>query len=648
MNFFGDFIRSISGRMFFVYVLLCGVISAVIANYLYDEGLDKFIAQKVDEKATALQLVDAFVTTYSRFRSQYGPDAPVPATFRAHSIESFNKLLGSSSPFVLRWVGREGRQIKTAPVDAAMAKTIEDYVTAADRKPKSVLTNINDQKVLRTIYPSLASEQSCVNCHNQLQPGQQWHLNDVMGAFAIDIPVGPSLAGIRAQSYIVAGSLFVALIAIGLAISLLHFRQLIQRKSAESQLQLQNMRFSAAMNSMSQGLCIFDADRRLLVCNEQYGSMYALPPELLRPGTSHEAIIGHRVSHGILAGEKNDDAVSNKLAELNRHSSEKTSSRVDKLSDGRLIKVTRDPMPGGGWIAIHEDVTERLQLASEQTRRNTIDSAIASFRTRVESVLQTVKDCTIAMKSTATDLFGSSEQTSHRAGGIVQATHGASVSVQNAADATRKMSGSAAEISQQIGQTTKVVRSAVSRVKATNDEFTGLSNAAQNIGDVIKLIQQISGQTNLLALNASIEAARAGEAGRGFSVVAAEVKSLALQTRKATEGVAGQISAVQASTKGAIQSVGNIEEYIGEISSYTSAVELSIEQQSAATLEISQNVANAAEETNKIVSVLGEVADAAIATRASARIVLTSSKSVEDAVENLRREVESFLGSVAA
>jgi len=105
---------------------------------------------------------------------------------------------------------------------------------------------------------------------------------------------------------------------------------------------------------------------------------------------------------------------------------------------------------------------------------------------------------------------------------------------------------------------------------------------------------------------------------------------------------------VQASTKGAIQSVGNIEEYIGEISSYTSAVELSIEQQRAATLEISQNVANAAEETNKIVSVLGEVADAAIATRSSAEIVLTSSKSVEDAVENLRREVESFLGSVAA
>jgi methyl-accepting chemotaxis protein len=271
-----------------------------------------------------------------------------------------------------------------------------------------------------------------------------------------------------------------------------------------------------------------------------------------------------------------------------------------------------------------------------------------SFRERVESVLKTVNDCTRALKATATDLFGSSEQTSLRAKGIVLASQGASTSVENAAVATRQMSDSATEIGQQIGQTTNVVRSAVSKVKATNDEFAGLSSAAQKIGDVVKLIQQISGQTNLLALNATIEAARAGEAGRGFAVVASEVKSLALQTGKATEEVIGQISAVQASTTGAIQAVGSIELCIDEISTHASAVAGSIEEQGAATLEISNNVANAAQETSKIVAVLGEVADAAIATRASAEIVLTASDSVEGAVENLRREVESFLGSVAA
>ena len=77
-------------------------------------ALKAFFDQKAAEKATALQLVDAFVTTYSRFRSQFGQDAPVPATFRAHSIEDFNKKLGSDSAFMLRWVGRQGRQIAIA------------------------------------------------------------------------------------------------------------------------------------------------------------------------------------------------------------------------------------------------------------------------------------------------------------------------------------------------------------------------------------------------------------------------------------------------------------------------------------------------------------------------------------------------------
>lgn len=523
-----------------------------------------------------------------------------------------------------------------------MAQAIEAFVATTDRLPKSELRTINDQSILRTIYPSLATEQSCVDCHNKLQTGkEQWHLDDVMGAFAIDIPVGAFLEGIKTQSYTVGCCLFIALAGLGLAISILHFRQLSEREAASLRVNIQNTRFNAALSNMTQGLCMFDADKQLVVSNQRYASIYALPPELLAPGTSHEAIIAHRVSHGILAGEKTDAAVEQKLAALSRHSTGKASSRVDKLADGRLIKVTRDPMAGGGWVATHEDVTEQAQ-------RNSIDSAIASFRDRVESVLQTVGDCTAALKSTATNLFGSSEQTSLRAKGIVHASQEASTNAENAAVATRQMSDSASQIGQQINQTTDIIRSAVSKVKTTNDEFVGLSNAAQKIGDVTKLIQQISGQTNLLALNATIEAARAGQAGRGFAVVASEVKSLALQTSKATEEVVGQILAVQASTKGAIQAVGSIEKCIGEISTYASAVAGSIEEQSAANLEIFNNVENAAKETSKIVAVLGEVANAAIATRTSAEIVLSASESVESAIENLRREVESFLGNVAA
>ncbi|MBX9773709.1 MAG: PAS-domain containing protein [Xanthobacteraceae bacterium] len=637
MGTLGRFLRSKAGRILLVYVILAGGISAAVASYFYTSSLATFIARKVDEQATTLQLVDAFVSNYSRLRSELGANAPVPATFRAHSIGTFNKQLGESGTFVLRWVGRPGREIKTPPIDAETAAMIEAFTTSPERGPRSALTNIDSRPILRTVYPSLANEQSCVTCHNEIQKNKfQWQLNDVMGAFAIDIPVGGFLESIKAQSYTVAFGLFLAFAGIGLAISILHFRQLNEREASEMQAQRQAVRFNVALNNMSQGLCMFDADKRLVVCNERYAQFYRLPPELVLPGVAHEKIIGHRVESGLMPG-----TLAEKLTESKGRSSDTVQTRVDKLSDGRTIRVLRAPMPGGGWVATHEDITEQAQRAS-------IDSAIATFRQRVERVLATVGDSTDTMKSTAAKLFGSSEQTSERAKGILEASQGASTSVENVAVATRQMSTSATEIGQQVAQTTKIVRDAVTKVNATNDQFSGLSNAAQKIGDVINLIQQISGQTNLLALNATIEAARAGEAGRGFAVVASEVKSLALQTGKATEDVAEQISAVQASTKGAIHAVGSIEKCIQEISSYTMAVAGSIEEQGAATLDISNNVANAAQETSKIAAVLGEVADAAVATRTSAEVVLSASKSVEGAVDNLRHEIETFLGNVAA
>jgi methyl-accepting chemotaxis protein/NO-binding membrane sensor protein with MHYT domain len=417
----------------------------------------------------------------------------------------------------------------------------------------------------------------------------------------------------------------------------------------------QNLQLSVALNKMLQGLCMFDANKRLVVCNSYYAELYRIPPELAKAGTPHDAIISHRVLNGILSGEKSDIALNQTLSALGKLSTETTSSRVDKLADGRLICVTRQPIGGGGWVATHQDITERLlfekqcdDLTAKETRRASIDTAISSFRERVEGVLKTVSDSASAMKATASALFGSSEQTSQRAGEVVQASNEASTNVENAAFAASQLSGSITEISLQLGQTTEIVFSAVSKAKATNDEFVGLTRAAQKIGDVVKLIQQIAGQTNLLALNATIEAARAGEAGRGFAVVASEVKSLAVQTAKATEEIAGQILEAQGSTSGAVEAVRSIEKSMGEISTYTSAVAAAISEQSAATGEISRNVASAAQETSRVVAALSEVAGAAIATRTSAEIVLTASQAVESAVGSLRGEVESFLRDVAA
>ena len=251
------------------------------------------------------------------------------------------------------------------------------------------------------------------------------------------------------------------------------------------------------------------------------------------------------------------------------------------------------------------------------------------------------------MRATAATLFGSSEQTSQRAESAVQAFNEASTNVSTAAVAADELSRSIAEISRQLTHTSNIVGLATEEARATDGEIAGLADGAQKIGDVVKLIRDIAEQTNLLALNATIEAARAGEAGKGFAVVASEVKSLAVQTAKATEDIASHIQAVQDSTSGAVDAIRQIAARMQEINEYTSAVAASVEQQNAATGEISHNVTSAANGTGHVVAVLGEVAGAATETRGSAEVVRDASESVEQAVANLRLEVEDFLAKVA-
>jgi diguanylate cyclase (GGDEF)-like protein len=132
-----------------------------------------------------------------------------------------------------------------------------------------------------------------------------------------------------------------------------------KQRSLTRELTLQNLRFDAALDNMGEGLCMFDAEKRLVVCNDRYAKLYRLPPELLEVGTLHSAIIAHRVAHGILKGETDEGAVKHKISALGQLPADATSSRIDELSDGRLICVTRQPMEGGGWVATHADVTEQ-------------------------------------------------------------------------------------------------------------------------------------------------------------------------------------------------------------------------------------------------------------------------------------------------
>jgi diguanylate cyclase (GGDEF)-like protein/PAS domain S-box-containing protein len=272
------FIRSRSGRGFLLHLSVCAALSVAVGYGFYYFSLNWFKEHKSNEKIIALQLVDAFVANYSAIRSQFGQNAPVPASFRAHAIEAFNKQNGNNSDFRLASVGRPGREILTPPTDVPMARTIEAFAATPNPKPVSELLDVNGELMFRTVYPTVAHEQSCVNCHNALQPDKaQWHLNDVIGAFVIDVPISPFMHTVMWQSAGIGLGLFLALALAGLTISLIYFRQMEALDASAAKLGRTQNFLDSIIENMPMSVAVKDArDRCYVLINRTAEAIFGI------------------------------------------------------------------------------------------------------------------------------------------------------------------------------------------------------------------------------------------------------------------------------------------------------------------------------------------------------------------------------------
>jgi methyl-accepting chemotaxis protein/NO-binding membrane sensor protein with MHYT domain len=414
---------------------------------------------------------------------------------------------------------------------------------------------------------------------------------------------------------------------------------------------LQGQRLAGALDTLSIGLLIFDADERILVCNKPYQEMYGVPAHVVAPGIGTlTSLLKFRTDNGTFREDPQQYLVNLRKA-LQTGSA---THREPRLVDGRFISVSTHPMAGGGWVAIHENISERKQAEQEHSlsvardqRRVWIEEAISSFRARAETTLQMVMQSSGAMNSVAQTLLKMSARTSENAQAALDSSHEASAGTDSAASAARELSASITEINRQLNHTVEAVSAAVTRAAKSDSEIAALGDAAQKIGDVVKLIQHIAGQIKLLALNAAIEAARAGAAGNGFSVVAAEVKSLSVQSAAAAEDIARQIGTVQLSTHNAIDSIRAITKQVQDINVFSSEASASVEQQGRATREISECVVGASGSAKTVLEVLTQVSSDATATSDSARSVLQASDAVEVAALSLREEIGAFLQKVS-
>ena len=222
-------------------------------------------------------------------------------------------------------------------------------------------------------------------------PARDWRLVMLAGgaSFAVSyalfqyvFPVGRWVATASAPVASLFLSAIVAFLAMALTLAVL------SRK-----LRRDNLRMRVAINNMSQGLCMFDGNERLVVCNQRYMDMYKVSGDVVKPGITLQNLLKYRISNGSFTR----DPVEYRRDLVGAMSAGKTTSTEVKSANGRSITVINRPMPDGGWVATHEDITERrdaererVSMQEQQQRRAVIEQAIAVFRQRVEDHLKTV------------------------------------------------------------------------------------------------------------------------------------------------------------------------------------------------------------------------------------------------------------------
>ncbi len=309
----------------------------------------------------------------------------------------------------------------------------------------------------------------------------------------------------------------------------------------------------------------------------------------------------------------------------------------------RAVEVFRD-----NALAVRrmEQEAAAQREAAEAERTRMMSDLAGRFEQGMQGVITGVGGRATEMGQSASELARVAERGRGLAEAVANRAEQASVNVQTVASATQELAASIREISAQVQRSVAVSGRATQETQRTSELIDGLSSAAERIGTIVQLIQAIASQTNLLALNATIEAARAGEAGRGFAIVASEVKNLASQTAQATEQISSQIATIQSATEETVGAIAQFGTTVREIAEISNAIAAAVEQQGAATSEIARNVEQAASGTAAVTQEIGDVRSVAGQTDAGAEAALAAAAALQQQAASLKSNVDDFLQTI--
>ncbi len=309
------------------------------------------------------------------------------------------------------------------------------------------------------------------------------------------------------------------------------------------------------------------------------------------------------------------------------------------------LETFRAAMLDRDRIAAEKEEQERH---NETEKRQAVEEMALSLEQSVKSIINGVSSAAGDMEETAQSMSTTADQTRSQASAAAEASGEASANVEDVAASAEELSASIREILEQVGHSSNIARRAADEATRTNETVEGLVDMAGKIGDVVAMITGIASKTNLLALNATIEAARAGEAGKGFAVVATEVKNLANQTAKATDDIVSQIDAIQAATTDAAGAIKGIGDVITEINEISTTIAGAMEEQDAATQEITRNAQHVSGRAKEVSGNVNSVSEAALDTGKAATQVLSSASALAHQSDELTQAVDKFLERIRA
>lgn len=291
---------------------------------------------------------------------------------------------------------------------------------------------------------------------------------------------------------------------------------------------------------------------------------------------------------------------------------------------------------------------QRLEQQIQLKRAENLERLTKTFEASISDLVAVLASSTEELNATARSMSSIAEETTAQSTSMSHSSKLTSDNIQTVASATEELSASIRELSQQVTGASHATKSAVQNATEASSQIEGLLHASEQIGTVVRIIQGIAEQTNLLALNATIESARAGDAGKGFAVVANEVKSLAQEPAKATEQIVEQVASVQRETRSAVEAIRNIEIQIRKVDETAASIAAAIEEQNAATEEISRTTQMSASNVQQLDENVSNVNAAAESTGQAADEVLTASDSLAVNASNLQKTVSTFLVDVKA